>query len=238
MPHRLSVGILFAWIIAVCLLLSCNSVCFGMAPPLPRAPLGHPVTTARPPSSSTSSSPTIVMEAYLDLVCPFSKRLYNRLTQEVLPALPQISLTLHQTPQPWHFQSCILHEALAAVTVVKPAAVALAWHVLLEHQDQFMDVQVQDLTKKQMVTKIADLLSRNGVIDDQAAYLQVLDLDTTNGQRNGGSAATQSLKFAVKQHRQLGIHVTPTCRVNGLVVDTSSGWTLDQWKDFLGPLLN
>lgn len=183
------------------------------------------------------------MEAYLDLVCPFSKRLYNRLTQEVLPALPQISLTLHQTPQPWHFQSCILHEALAAVTVVaKPGGaatvVARAWHVLFEHQDEFMDVEVQEMTKKQMVTKIADLLSRNGVIDDQAAYLQVLDLDTSNGQRNGGSAATQSLKFAVKQHRQLGIHVTPTCRVNGLIVETSSGWTLDEWKDFLGPLLN
>lgn len=29
----------------------------------------------------------------------------------------------------------------------------------------------------------------------------------------------------------------PTCRVNGLVVDTSSGWSLEEWQEFLDPLV-
>ena len=227
----------FAWLILqLQSSLSAPAVCTAMAPPLPKAPLGHLVSATTP--SSSSSSPPIALEAYLDLVCPFSKRLYTRLTQDVLPALSgKISLTLHQTPQPWHFQSAILHEALAAVGLVKPAALPQAWDVLFAHQTDFMDTEVQDITRKQMVDKIANLLVGNGVIDDKAAYLQTLALDTSNENRNGGTAATQPLKFAVKQHRQLGIHVTPTCRLNGLVVDTSSGWTLDQWKEFLAPLL-
>ena len=44
--------------------------------------------------------------------------------------------------------------------------------------------------------------------------------------------------WAVKHHRQLGIHVTPTCRVNGITTtDTSSSWSKAEWAAFLDPLL-
>ena len=36
---------------------------------------------------------------------------------------------------------------------------------------------------------------------------------------------------------QMGMHVSPTTTLNGIVYDTSSGWTLDQWKELLGPLM-
>jgi hypothetical protein len=29
--------------------------------------------------------------------------------------------------------------------------------------------------------------------------------------------------------------VSPTTTLNGMVCDTSSGWSLDQWKEFLDP---
>jgi hypothetical protein len=31
--------------------------------------------------------------------------------------------------------------------------------------------------------------------------------------------------------------VTPTCSINGIVCDTSSGWGLAEWKQMLDPLL-
>lgn len=49
----------------------------------------------------------------------------------------------------------------------------------------------QELTEKQIIAKITDLLLSKGMIDDKEAFLQTLQLDTSNGQRNGGSAATQ-----------------------------------------------
>ena len=53
--------------------------------------------------------------------------------------------------------------------------------------------------------------------------------------KNGGTLVTQKLKFHVKLGRQLGIHVSPTCCLNGLICDTSSGWTLEEWTAFLDP---
>ena len=37
--------------------------------------------------------------------------------------------------------------------------------------------------------------------------------------------------------RQSGVHVSPTATVNGLIVDTSSGWELWKWKELLDPVV-
>ncbi len=54
---------------------------------------------------------------------------------------------------------------------------------------------------------------------------------------NPGTNTTQELKFAVKYARQLGVHVSPTTTLNGLVLDSSSSWGLDKWRGVLDPLL-
>ena len=52
------------------------------------------------------------------------------------------------------------------------------------------------------------------------------------------SASYPLVKFAVKEARQQGIHVSPTCLINGLVVDTSSSWSVEKWEEFLAPLIH
>jgi protein-disulfide isomerase len=48
----------------------------------------------------------------------------------------------------------------------------------------------------------------------------------------------QLIKWEQKYGRQNGIHASPTFLVNGLVVgQASSGWTLEQWRELLDPLL-
>ena len=163
----------------------------AMAPPIPRVPLGHSLNTP------SSTAPRIELEAYLDLVCPFSRRLYNTLVDNVVPATPALHVTLHQVPQPWHFQSCILHEALAAVQLVRPEAISSAWKLLFEHQKEYFDVAVEEMSKKQIQAKVASLLSTLDGVDEKP-LLEALVLDTSGGQRNGGSASTQSIKFAAK----------------------------------------
>ena len=70
--------------------------------------------------------------------------------------------------------------------------------------------------------------------------LELLRLDPeaiASGQRNPGTLVTNELKLQVKFGRQMGVHVSPTTTWNGLVCDTSSGWSADEWAAFLDPLL-
>jgi len=93
---------------------------------------------------------------------------------------------------------------------------------------------VGDSSKAALQSQLADLFEDEGVPRD--ALLSTLQAGSAD-EPNCGSAATQSLKYAVKHHRQLGIHVTPTCRVNGITTDTSSSWSKAEWAAFLDPLL-
>lgn len=47
----------------------------------------------------------------------------------------------------------------------------------------------------------------------------------------------QVLKWYIKEGRQLGVHVSPTLSVNGLMVDSSSSWQLKDYQELLDPLL-
>ena len=73
---------------------------------------------------------------------------------------------------------------------------------------------------------------------EEEAVMERLKVIVTDTQKNSGSASIRVLKFYVKQHRQLGIHVTPTCRINGMIVETSSTWTLKEWQDYLDPMIS
>jgi hypothetical protein len=57
------------------------------------------------------------------------------------------------------------------------------------------------------------------------------------GQKNPGNAVTQDMKWEIKSSRQLSMHVSPTTMLNGLVYETSSSWTLEQWRELLEPVL-
>lgn len=59
-----------------------------------------------------------------------------------------------------------------------------------------------------------------------------------DGSRNTGNAVTQDLKWLTKYHRSCGVHVTPTSFMNGIEAgQISSGWTMEQWVEFLSPFL-
>lgn len=51
--------------------------------------------------------------------------------------------------------------------------------------------------------------------------------------KNNGSFMCNELKREIKYSRQVGCHVSPSVYVNGVGVDTSSGWNSDQWEAFL-----
>lgn len=198
-------------------------------PKRPMVPLGHVFQEG-------GDKPALILEAFIDYCCPFSARLFKRLTEEVAPAFPQMRLVFYQVPQPWHSQSVLLHESVAAVRHCHGLATTNEYQALLfANQKHFFDTHVMDLSRNQITQKLAELAATlDNVV--QADVLARMTVDTSDPNvLNAGTPSTRVIKFYVKAHRKLGIHVTPTTRINGLEHETSSGWTLDQWSEFLAP---
>lgn len=185
---------------------------------------------------------SVTVEVYIDLVCPYSKKFFVALTTQVLPAFEAkdwpVAWVLHQQVQPWHFQSCIMHEVWAALKCAgcSPTAERLALAAIYEVQEEFMDVAVRDTTKTQLLEKLVDLVAAvDGV--DRGLLAEQLEPDVSGGQKNGGCAATGVLKLAVKHGRELSQHGSPECRINGLNANSSSSWGVAEWTEALSSLV-
>ncbi|KAL7572559.1 hypothetical protein ACA910_000379 [Epithemia clementina (nom. ined.)] len=195
-----------------------------MSPPLPPSQLGTCLTFG--------SRTKILVECFVDLVCPYSCKLFNTLYEGVLPALkddPDIQFVLHQVIQPWHPQGTMVHEAALAGKRVAPEKYAEYVHALYGaySNGRFDDSVTWEKSRAQLYDECVTLLP-NGVNGDA---VKTLLLRTESG---AGNAVTQELKWACKIHRSRGVHVTPTVFVNGLeATAVSSGWTKEEWLKFL-----
>merc|ERR1740123_2428126 len=102
---------------------------------------------------------------------------------------------------------------------------------LYASQTEFSGVNTYDKSPSQIYKELA---AKSAGINE-AGVLAKLERVVEEGSLNTGNECTQTLKFHIKLGRQQGIHVSPTTTLNGIVCDTSSGWSLEQWKEFLDP---
>ncbi len=200
-----------------------------MPPPLPPKPLGTYLTVY------PSTPPTIEVQCYLDMVCPFSCRMYRTLYEDVLPAIKAdkikeaaIAIKIYHVVQPWHPQSTLVHEAALAIKKADTTEAYLAY--LLWITKKFKDGKFtdEDTWKKSRDEIYSDLTSgQNKVVEAQ----EILSPKEVTG--NSGNGVTQDIKWACKHHRAMGVHVTPTVFVNGIeAVQVSSGWKCEDWMTF------
>ncbi len=67
--------------------------------------------------------------------------------------------------------------------------------------------------------------------------LLISDKAGPDGSLNTGNKVTDDLKVLVKMARLVGVHVSPTVIVDGVVDNgISSGWTKEQWGEYLAKL--
>lgn len=180
------------------------------------------------------------LEVYVDFTCPFSKRLMSRLKDEVKPHYgPQLDVVIIPFAQPWHPASAMVHEAFHSACMAAPDKTE---EILSETMrfglEYFNDVDAMDKSRKHVHEECAGLYSALGVPKDKFLEYLTLPPEDQRENKNPGVPATRSMKFYTKAARQVSIHVSPTTRVNGVTVDTSSGWSLDEWKEFLNPLVS
>ncbi|KAK4648028.1 uncharacterized protein QC761_106500 [Podospora bellae-mahoneyi] len=200
-------------------------------------------------SSSLTSAPEPkhTIELFLDYVCPFSAKLFNNLYNNIIPKLisPNPSLSskvdfiIRQQIQPWHPSSTLVHEAALAVLQLtnSPAKFYQFSSTLFAHQKSYFDISLVNETRNQTYRRLAKLASDTiSDLDEEAVYnlLAIPSQPGEDGALNAGNAVTNDVKLITKINRLLGVHVTPTVIFNGVVAnEISSGWTEEQWKEWL-----
>ena len=196
-----------------------------MAAPMPPAPVGLKLTQA--------PNPTVVVEMFHDVCCPFSKKMYDTVDGGVLPAMAdkglsdQIDFVWQSVPQPWHAQSCLMHDAVMAAFLVDARRIGDYLSSVFAQQTDFFDDTTKDKSRMEIYARMAAIGRQCGYNPD--AISAKLSLEGVHG--NGGLGdVTQMHKWSVKYHRGRDVHVTPTVFINGLEAnDVSSGWTSDVW---------
>ncbi|KAI9322894.1 thioredoxin-like protein [Dichotomocladium elegans] len=176
-----------------------------------------------------------ILEVYLDYVCPFSAKFYRKMREQVWPYVEanypnKVQFIFRQQVQPWHASSTLVHEAALAVEKIDASKFYPFSDALFANQSQFFDEAVENKTRRQLVDEVATMAAQVGVPADKVKEL----LENGTGEpKNAGNAVSADLKLAIKLGRQTGIHVSPTALFNGLLENSiSSGWELDQWKEF------
>jgi len=194
-------------------------------PPLPPTTIGTVLSGGGAP---------ITVELYLDIICPFSRKMWAAVVEGGIPATMggKVCFIVNQVVQPWHPQGTYVHEAALAVRQANPDLYVAYVTALFAAYDagKFKDDDTWDKTRKQIYDELLDVAASVGA--DKAAVSALLSMKPGGG--NSGNDMTQMIKWMAKYHRCRGVHVTPTVHVNGLEAGVvSSGWTTEQWLEYL-----
>lgn len=199
--------------------------------PLPPVRLGFDLTAPGKP---------ILVEMYLDLICPFSTKMFRTVYHEVLARFhDHVSFVLHQVPQPWHPQGSYLHEAALCVRELCPSKYAAFMISIMDAFDakeaKFSDADTWDKSRAQVYAEILALAAHT-LSGPEVAQLEAM-LQPKVPAEHQGNQAMQLMKWVVKGHRSRAVHMTPTVYLNGVEAGiVSSGWTGEQWAQWLTPL--
>ncbi|KAK5663779.1 hypothetical protein OQA88_4210 [Cercophora sp. LCS_1] len=211
---------------------------------LPPKFAGHRLLLS-PPSATSSANPH-TLELYLDYVCPFSAKLFNTVYTSVLPSLSSqplaapLQVIIRQQIQPWHPSSTLTHEAAVAVQRLTNADPTKFWAfsaALFAAQKDYFDVNVVHEARNDTYRRLAKLAASSVGVSEDDVYklLAVPDKPAEDGSLNIGNGVTNDIKVIVKMARLTGVHVSPTVLFNGVVAgEFSSGWTKEQWVEWLG----
>ncbi len=194
-------------------------------------------------ASASGSEAKHTIEIYLDYVCPFSAKIFKTFYGSVVPLIekkytsPGVRVIFRQQIQPWHPSSTLTHEAGAAVLRTAPKAFWPFSEKLFAQQKEYFDVNVVNESRNETYKRLAKLAGSVEGVDEKTILdlLVVSDKPGKDGSLNIGNKVTDDVKFQVKANRVTGVHVTPTVLFNGVEERSiSSGWTVEQWEEWLG----
>ncbi|CCE88923.1 Piso0_001715 [Millerozyma farinosa CBS 7064] len=189
-----------------------------------------------------------VVNMYLDYNCRFSAKLFLKLQPTVIPKLEEkhpnkFQFVFVNVVQPWHPCSVLLHEFSLVIAQLLNESKSdnvdtnrLFWdvsRVIFENKEEFFDSAVVDMGRNETYKHISSIVfSQVDLPFSEQEVLGRLSIKKQVGKEhsvNCGNAATNDLKYFTKYLRGVGIHVTPTVSIDGIVNDSiSSGLEPDE----------
>ncbi|KAI5970049.1 hypothetical protein CANMA_000873 [Candida margitis] len=180
---------------------------------------------------STAKKAPHIVNLYFDYTCPFSAKLFLKLFKTVIPNLQKkhpdgFQFVIVNVLQPWHPNSILLGEfALAYAKLLRETPRGdeheSFWNfnrVVFENQKQFYDNSNIKLTRNQIYEQIYDVISKELDLHvDKKRLLDELVIKEGGEPTNEGNGATADVKYFTRYLRTVGVHVTPTVTVDGIV---------------------
>lgn len=167
--------------------------------------------------------------------------MFKTLSEKVFPHLSSspkpVQFVFRNQIQPWHPSSTLTHEASVAVLRLSPARFWDFSAALFAKQTDYFDVNTVNETRNDTYRRLAKLAAESASVSEGEVYdlLKVSDKPGEDGSLNVGNEVTNDLKVMIKTARLVGVHVSPTVLLDGVVVnDISSSWTEEQWVEWLG----
>ena len=180
-----------------------------------------------------------MVDVFVDPCCPFSKKIFIKLlevhewAESTAPSKLCVRVFLY--PQPWHPQSTMLVEAAVAVQRTDETQVIPFLVKLFETVTDFYDASTYSKSRQEIYQELSEIAKD---FIPQELFLEQLQFQVIEGQKNSGNLCTQDIKWLVKYGRACGVHVTPTCFLNNIEAGhISSGWELSEWQGLLAPHL-
>lgn len=213
----------------------------------PRYSLSHYYHTAKALTAKLTKAPHVV-NLYVDYNCPFSAKIFFKL-QKIIPDLQSkhpgsFQFVFVNVVQPWHPNSVLLHEYSFVVAQLLRAndpekSNSLFWAVsgsLFQNKEQFYDSSTANLGRNEIYKKINDVVFDAVELpiekEDVLKGLAIASSSEISKASNGGNDATVDVKYFTKYLRGVGVHVTPTVSVDGIVDNSvSSGLEVEKLEE-------
>lgn len=111
---------------------------------------------------------------------------------------------------------------------------------LFNDQKSYFDVNIVNEPRNATYKRLAKLATDSTGLDADEVYklLAIPEKAADDGSLNIGNGVTNDLKITIRIARLVGVHVSPTVIFNGVVNnEISSGWSADQWLEYLGKVI-
>ncbi|KAL0919846.1 hypothetical protein M5K25_011970 [Dendrobium thyrsiflorum] len=170
----------------------------------------------------------IIVEAFLDPLCPDSRDSWPPLKQVLLEYHPRLSLLAHPFPLPYHDNSFVACRALHIANMLNVSATYPLLELFFKYQEKYYNGPTKNLSRESIVDDIS-ILGAEAVGNSLLPAFQDGFINP-----HSDSATRTSFKYGCTR----GVFGTPFFFVNGfLLPNAGSALDYETWKSIIDPLL-
>ncbi|KAJ8044075.1 hypothetical protein HOLleu_11439 [Holothuria leucospilota] len=192
-------------------------LCVSIAP-IPRGTQGQGF-----PYSRSACDAKVEIDVFLDLTCPDSKAAFPVLKQVADHFGDQVALQSYMFPLPYHRASYLACRGTFAVDGFNNNLTYQWMKTVFDNQGTLYNSRTANIGDDQVSAILGGLAAQVGMKSDDFIKKSALN---DNSQR-----------IQWKYGCSRGVSGTPTALVNGVDVNMSAAWTLDNWIKIIQPLL-